>query len=55
MRDPERRARSIEERKVILRAILNRDAKAAELAAQEHLRRAREYRIERSLSEDILA
>ncbi len=55
MRDPERRARSIEERKVILRAILNRDSKAAETAAQEHLRRAREYRIERSLSEDILA
>lgn len=52
--DPTRRALSIEERKQILKAMLNRDAKGAEFAAQEHLRRAREYRIERSLNEDIL-
>lgn len=55
MHDPDRRVRSIEERKVILKAIMERDPKAAELAAQEHLRRARDYRIERSLSEDALA
>lgn len=54
MHDPERRARSVEERRTMLKAILNRDSKAAELAAQEHLRRAREYRIERSLTEDVL-
>ena len=54
MHDPSRRARSIEERKQIFAAVQKREAKAAELAAQEHLRRAREYRIERSLNEEIV-
>lgn len=54
MHDPNRRARSIDERKQIFAAVQKREAKAAELAAQEHLRRAREYRIERSLNEEIV-
>jgi len=54
MHDPERRSRSIEERRLIYKQIAARDAKAAEVAAQEHLRRAREYKIEKSLTEDPL-
>ena len=47
--EPERRGRAIAERGGILKAIVARDALAAELAAKEHLRMAREFRIERAL------
>ncbi len=55
IRDKERRNRSIEERQLILKGIADRDGKAAEFAAQEHLRRARDYRIAKSLKEELNA
>jgi len=49
-----RRAEAISEREIILKAIQSRDSAAADQAAREHLRKARTFRIERSLAEGAL-
>lgn len=52
LRDPVRRAESISERAEILDAVRSRQGEAAENAAKDHLRRAREHRMALSLEED---
>jgi DNA-binding GntR family transcriptional regulator len=52
MRDKGRRAESLHERQVLIAAVEKRDGHGAEIAAQDHLRKARQYRISELVSED---